>query len=183
MGTKLNRRGTKPCRVCNGEGQLHGELFSGLANLIQAEVSSYCDSEYQRLLMEELVARKRESEQVTHWGVTCNMCEASPIKGIWYKVVDKDEYDLCQHCEAQNWEKDKMVLKIRNQEQWKKIEPFFKKFDEEKQLETEADRNPAKEPEKPKVVPKLNLCPPPLRQLISRGPMVLNSKCLNLNEI
>lgn len=63
-------------------------------------------------MMKELLARKQKQDKVVYKGVTCNMCEA-PIQGVWYKVVDKDQYDLCQHCESNNWEKDRITLKMR----------------------------------------------------------------------
>jgi hypothetical protein len=90
--------------------------------------------------MKEMIDRKKEQDQVTHMGVTCNMCEATPIKGIWYKVVDKDQYDLCQHCEANNWEKDRMTLKIRSYEQNEMLKALFgEKKDESEEKKEEKD--------------------------------------------
>lgn len=72
------------------------------------------------------------------------MCEANPIQGIMYKVVDNDQYDLCQQCEALNFEKDRMVIKIRTQDQYKQLEQFFKEEedpDKDKEAEVkEADK-------------------------------------------
>jgi len=37
---------------------------------------------------------------VTHDGVTCDVCHASPITGTRYKCVTCKNYDMCQTCES-----------------------------------------------------------------------------------
>mmetsp|Transcript_10101 Transcript_10101/g.9052 ORF Transcript_10101/g.9052 Transcript_10101/m.9052 type:complete len:529 (-) Transcript_10101:103-1689(-) len=37
--------------------------------------------------------------QSIHRGVTCDECGLSPIKGIRYKCVVRENYDICEHCE------------------------------------------------------------------------------------
>jgi len=59
-GTKQNKRGTKPCKRCNGKGMLQGEFYAGLNDVIQQEINNYCNSEYKSLLEQELAANELE---------------------------------------------------------------------------------------------------------------------------
>ncbi|PVH92090.1 hypothetical protein DM02DRAFT_544435 [Periconia macrospinosa] len=41
-------------------------------------------------------------EGVVHRGITCNGCEAKPIRGIRWRCANCPDYDLCSDCEATN---------------------------------------------------------------------------------
>jgi hypothetical protein len=36
-----------------------------------------------------------------HRGVTCNVCEKCPIRGVRYKCANCRDFDVCELCEAQ----------------------------------------------------------------------------------
>ena len=41
-----------------------------------------------------------QNAKTTHKGYTCNGCKVSPIKGIRYRCSKREDYDLCEICEA-----------------------------------------------------------------------------------
>lgn len=50
-----------------------------------------------------------------HDGYICDVCEMDPIVGIRYKCTQRDDYDLCEKCEAKDTEHT--FLKIRRPSQ------------------------------------------------------------------
>jgi len=58
------------------------------------------------------------SSYVNHEGVTCDMCNASPIVGVRYKCTVCNNYDMCQTCESyQQHPPEHPLIKIRLPEQ------------------------------------------------------------------
>eukprot|EP00835_Amoeboradix_gromovi_P001188 NODE_49_length_27162_cov_0.380039.p8 type:complete len:349 gc:universal NODE_49_length_27162_cov_0.380039:21980-23026(+) len=46
-----------------------------------------------------LVAKEQaEKDSIIHRGITCNNCGASPVKGIRYKCMNCEDYDICSNC-------------------------------------------------------------------------------------
>jgi len=59
-GSMTNKKGTKPCKRCGGKGVLSGDFFTGLNNVIQAQIAEYCQKEYKGLLADELAQTRDE---------------------------------------------------------------------------------------------------------------------------
>lgn len=54
---------------------------------------------------------------VTHFGVKCQKCGASPMVGIRYKCSVCFDFDYCQSCEEQHYDKhprQHLFLKVRH---------------------------------------------------------------------
>eukprot|EP00640_Fibrocapsa_japonica_P002497 CAMPEP_0113934604 /NCGR_PEP_ID=MMETSP1339-20121228/1914_1 /TAXON_ID=94617 /ORGANISM="Fibrocapsa japonica" /LENGTH=280 /DNA_ID=CAMNT_0000936473 /DNA_START=31 /DNA_END=870 /DNA_ORIENTATION=- /assembly_acc=CAM_ASM_000762 len=45
---------------------------------------------------------QQEVSNVVHRGVTCDVCGVSPITGARFKCAVRDDFDLCQECEAKD---------------------------------------------------------------------------------
>jgi hypothetical protein len=98
-GRKINKKGL-PCKRCNATGKLNNKFFKDLNKMLQVEVKAYCTQQYQRLMIEHLEKKKQEQMNVIHENVICDGCDVGPIKGIRYKCTNKQNYDLCEKCEA-----------------------------------------------------------------------------------
>jgi len=55
---------------------------------------------------------KEDPERVRHRGITCDVCDMSPIVGPRYKCTVRSDYDLCQKCHCETDPKFAMI-KIR----------------------------------------------------------------------
>jgi len=74
---------------------------------------------------------------VTHEGVTCDMCNTSPIVGIRYKCTVCDNYDMCQTCESYGQHpSEHPLIKMR--------QPELKKEAENSDSEEETESEPHK---------------------------------------
>jgi hypothetical protein len=51
--------------------------------------------------MKDLVEKEKEKKKVVHHGFICDGCDG-PIKGIRYRCSKRDDYDLCEECEAKH---------------------------------------------------------------------------------
>ena len=46
-----------------------------------------------------LVAKDQaERDSIIHRGITCNSCSSSPVKGIRFKCLNCEDYDICSQC-------------------------------------------------------------------------------------
>eukprot|EP00127_Corallochytrium_limacisporum_P004594 Clim_evm8s169 gene=Clim_evmTU8s169 len=52
-------------------------------------------------LLYRIAEDQARKEGVVHRGITCNLCSASPIRGIRYKCSNCVDFDLCEACEAE----------------------------------------------------------------------------------
>lgn len=60
------------------------------------EVRAFVNSAEHIKYVKDLVEKKK----AVHHGYTCDGCEVHPIRGIRYKCSKRDDYDLCEKCEA-----------------------------------------------------------------------------------
>ena len=65
-------------------------------------------------LLYHIAEDQARREGVIHRGVSCNSCNATPIKGIRYRCTNCVDYDLCEHCESMQFHpKNHLFIKIR----------------------------------------------------------------------
>ena len=65
-------------------------------------------------LLWRIAEEQARKESYVHRGVTCNSCNAMPIKGIRYRCSNCIDYDLCEQCEAlQIHPKTHLFYKVR----------------------------------------------------------------------
>lgn len=48
-------------------------------------------------------------DQVVHRGVSCDVCDMTPILGVRYKSVLRADFDLCENCEKEHDPKDPLI--------------------------------------------------------------------------
>jgi hypothetical protein len=62
---------------------------------------------------------------IFHSNVICDSCGQTPIVGIRYKCLLRDDYDLCQNCEKNQSDRySSLVLKITSPTQWNNYSQF-----------------------------------------------------------
>lgn len=65
-------------------------------------------------LLWRIAEEQARKESYVHRGVTCNSCNAMPIKGIRYRCSNCVDFDLCEQCEAlQMHSKTHLFYKVR----------------------------------------------------------------------
>ncbi|KAI4146235.1 MAG: hypothetical protein L6R39_003533 [Caloplaca ligustica] len=65
-------------------------------------------------LLYRIAEDQAKKEGFVHRGVTCNSCNAMPVRGIRYRCTNCHDYDLCEQCEAlQVHDKTHLFYKIR----------------------------------------------------------------------
>ena len=65
-------------------------------------------------LLWRIAEEQARKESYVHRGVTCNSCNAMPIKGIRYRCSNCVDFDLCEQCEAmQIHSKTHLFYKVR----------------------------------------------------------------------
>ena len=65
-------------------------------------------------LLWRIAEEQARKESYVHRGVTCNSCNAMPIKGIRYRCSNCVDFDLCEQCEAlQAHPKTHLFYKVR----------------------------------------------------------------------
>jgi len=67
---------------------------------------------------------QEDPERVRHRGITCDVCDMSPIVGSRYKCTVRSDYDLCQKCHGESDPKFPMI-KIRQPTQVSNEGPFI----------------------------------------------------------
>ena len=75
------------------------------------------DSEESNALMDLLIQVAKDQahrDSYVHRGITCNMCNASPICGTRYKCANCLDYDVCEVCEPRDHhDRTHVFLKIK----------------------------------------------------------------------
>jgi len=66
------------------------------------------------MLINFLKDKRAKQAEVEHKGYICDVCEVNPIKGIRYKCSVRNDYDLCESCEAKGTHNTYPMLKIRD---------------------------------------------------------------------
>ena len=65
-------------------------------------------------LLYHIAEDQARREGIVHRGVSCNSCNATPIKGIRYRCTNCVDYDLCEQCESMQFhQKNHLFIKIR----------------------------------------------------------------------
>jgi len=67
---------------------------------------------------------QEDPERVRHRGITCDVCDMSPIVGPRYKCTVRSDYDLCEKCHGESDPKFAMI-KIRQPTQVSNEGPFM----------------------------------------------------------
>jgi len=62
-----------------------------------------------------------------HRGITCDVCDASPIVGVRYKSVTRPDFDLCEKCEPSHDPNDPLI-KIKQPVDHLEFLPGFREF-------------------------------------------------------
>jgi len=62
-----------------------------------------------------------------HRGITCDLCEVSPIVGVRYKSVTRPDFDLCEKCEP-NHDPSDPLIKIKQPVAHLEFLPGFREF-------------------------------------------------------
>ena len=75
------------------------KMVADFKALLSKEVSKYCKTHMKKLYNMHLQKKKQQQAQVVHH-VACNECGVSQITGIRYKCTQRDNYNICEHCEA-----------------------------------------------------------------------------------
>lgn len=128
------RRGRAEEAQFNQQDSINGDLTSTMQALEGRETVADGDSEHswreesgtndgqddskegQNLgnLLWRIAEEQARKESYIHRGVTCNSCNAMPIKGIRYRCSNCVDYDLCEQCEAlQVHPKTHLFYKVR----------------------------------------------------------------------
>ena len=98
-GSKLNKKG-EACKKCKGTGKLSSKYYQDLHMLVKKEVKSICEKDKQKVFLSELNQMRQTQAKVEHEGYTCCECEASPIIGVRYKCTKRQDFNICENCEA-----------------------------------------------------------------------------------
>ncbi|XP_038060803.1 uncharacterized protein LOC119731668 isoform X2 [Patiria miniata] len=61
---------------------------------------AYSDNQSLLNLLYNMAEDQSKKESYVHRGISCNMCNASPICGNRYKCASCIDYDICERCEA-----------------------------------------------------------------------------------
>jgi len=72
-------------------------------------------------------AAEANQNQAVHRGITCDVCDVSPIVGVRYKSVLRADYDLCEECEKDHDPKDPLI-KIKTPVQEMDVLPGLSEF-------------------------------------------------------
>jgi len=109
------------------------DMREEIKNMIDARVRDQLNESLSNLNLSTHAEEVKPISQVIHQGITCDACKVSPIKGIRYKSLIKEDYDLCEKCEKTN-NTDHPMIRFRKpvaartfclNKHWKKYsEPF-----------------------------------------------------------
>lgn len=116
QGSKKNKKGTKPCRKCDGTGTFQSKLLEAALNAMRGEVKSYCANQFRCMLIDRMAEKQAAQAKVVHERIECDLCGVSPIVGIRYMCSVRHDFDVCENCE-QTKSHEHPLLKVRNPEQ------------------------------------------------------------------
>ncbi|KAI9595644.1 hypothetical protein BDF19DRAFT_60587 [Syncephalis fuscata] len=86
------------------------------ASAIETEQSGSREGQHLLNLLYAIAEKQARKEGFVHYGVSCNLCSTTPIRGIRYKCSICADFDLCEGCEQQSPEchyRTHVFLKIR----------------------------------------------------------------------
>ncbi|KAI8055220.1 hypothetical protein BDF22DRAFT_675958 [Syncephalis plumigaleata] len=70
-------------------------------NELDPESSGSREGQHLLNLLYAIAEKQARKEGFVHYGVSCNLCSTSPIRGIRYKCGICADFDLCESCEQQ----------------------------------------------------------------------------------
>ena len=116
--TKLSRNSTTESEKTN-EDQLE-KIKNNLQDLVHTNLKNLENSlvetifESIKIPLNESLIKKPKQSEITHYGIKCDNCEKENIKGIRYKCMNCENYNLCSECESLNKHNPNHILiKIR----------------------------------------------------------------------
>jgi serine/threonine protein kinase len=56
--------------------------------------------------------KRRSIKDRTYHDVICDICDADPIRGVRYKCLECENYDLCQECLDKDGHKQHVILRL-----------------------------------------------------------------------
>jgi len=78
------------------------DMRDEIKNMIDARVKEQLNESLSNLNLSTQEEETKPKNQAVHHGIICDVCRVSPIKGIRFKSLIKEDYDLCEKCEKTN---------------------------------------------------------------------------------
>merc|ERR1712032_1230494 len=78
------------------------DMRDEIRSMIDARVKEQLNESLSNLNLSTQEEETKPKNQAVHHGIICDVCKVSPIKGIRFKSLIKEDYDLCEKCEKTN---------------------------------------------------------------------------------
>jgi len=104
------------CKKCRGQGKFSLKGLDEQVAAAKEEVKKLCELGLKNAFDETRKKRTYEQAFVKHDDYICDACDQE-IVGIRYKCTMREDYDICEKCEAKGVDSDYTFLKIRRPQQ------------------------------------------------------------------